>query len=878
MDAVFLKLLNMSITASWLILAVVVLRLLLKKAPKWVSCALWVLVGLRLVLPFSFESVFSLIPSAQTVSPDIIYSQTPGITSGIPAINDALNPIISGSFAPIPEASANPLQIWTAVASYVWLIGIAAMLLYAATSYLRLRRRVKASIHVRDNLWICDDIKTPFILGIFKPRIYLPSGMGEATEAHVVAHENAHLKRRDHLWKPLGFLLLAVYWFNPLCWLAYILLCRDIELACDEKVIRGMEKGDVLAYSEALLSCSVPRRMVMACPLAFGEVGVKERIKTVLNYKKPAFWVIVAAVTACIVVAVCFLTNPKESRVFPMKVKNLSDLNPQYITDSIASIVGTNDGSELNVNADQFSLELSSDFTFDDINVIRFFYTQNRDTVSAQLSFSLDGESSYVTESTDWPEQNRVFKLLHYLEALEYLPQEQIRQLSPTADRYMVEFRDDGSPDDFERTITYTSQGVDAVDGWYIHLELQPLHAVDGAYQGTSGEVIQLFYGSTDYAAMLSLNDVPTLSKKGENLTWSDFDGYVYTETGSGLYIRVYEIDEQFSLMIGGGSTDEAPMYIRLVSNADQDDYIDIRTENVENFIAEHGGSVSTVGSADSPERVTQTADPLDAAVSAAILAHNQNGYQESNFACESHVTLATVSATPTVGQNTHEITVYTMTLYQEYELTVAGIKELWGGHVPTALTFKLSEDGTYTLTEYWEPRDGSYYAPDIRDKFPADIAENALDTQKYILEQMQNCYAQAVEYGKIDTNAVVEQLLEIIISSPTSSSNPGDYIDAHPIEYRELTYYGDYTLKYVFGEYLKGGQTDLRGWIMMYACMDVISSTGEANHPLENVVLTGQDWFDGFRSYADVLSRNNSAEDMQKFYPASWLLLQMIG
>lgn len=312
MDSVFLKILNMSITASWLILAVVALRLVLKKAPKAIICALWTIVAIRLICPFSFESTFSLIPSTETISQDILYSQTPGITSGIPAINSVVNPVITGSLAPEVGASVNPLQVWTIVASCVWVVGVAAMLGYAVVSYLRIKKKVREGTPLRDNIWLCDHIDTPFILGVLHPRIYLPSAMGDAQSDYVVAHENAHLKRHDHWWKPLGFLLLAIYWFNPLCWLAYVLLCRDIETACDEKVVKDWDAHNKKAYSEVLLSCSVPRRMVAACPLAFGEMGVKERIKTVLNYKKPAFWIIVVAVVTCIVVAVCFLTDPKD--------------------------------------------------------------------------------------------------------------------------------------------------------------------------------------------------------------------------------------------------------------------------------------------------------------------------------------------------------------------------------------------------------------------------------------------------------------------------------------------------------------------------------------------------------------------------------------
>ena len=312
MSGIFLKLLNLSISASWLVLVVLALRLVLKRAPKWVNVLLWGMVALRLMLPFSIESALSLIPSAETLSPETVrFDPAPTITSGVEFIDNAVNPSLSESFAAAPLASVNPLYVWTYLAGWVWLIGLAAMLLYALVSYLRLRRRVSASIPLRENIYVCDEVPSPFILGIVRPRIYLPSALDETQRGSVLSHERAHLARRDHWWKPLGYALLAVYWFNPLLWLAYTLLCRDIELACDERVLRGMDAGQVKDYSSALLACSVPRRMLAACPLAFGEVGVGARVKNALRYKKPAFWVVAASVIVCIVVAVCFLTNPR---------------------------------------------------------------------------------------------------------------------------------------------------------------------------------------------------------------------------------------------------------------------------------------------------------------------------------------------------------------------------------------------------------------------------------------------------------------------------------------------------------------------------------------------------------------------------------------
>ena len=312
MNELFLKIINMSISASWLVLAVLILRFVLKKAPKWINVLLWGIVAIRLICPFSFESTLSLIPSAETIPLNIGMDTTPTINSGISAINNAVNPIISQSNTPMAGASVNLLQITIGIYEYIWIFGMIALALYTAISYWRLCRKVDTAVRYKDNIFQSENVSFPFVLGIIKPRIYLPFKMNGQYLEHVVAHEQAHICRKDHWWKPLGFLLLMIHWFNPLMWLAYVLLCRDIELACDEKVIKELgneQRGD---YTQALVACSINRRMIAACPLAFGEVSVKERVKSVMNYKKPAFWVIIISVIVCVGVAVCFLTNPKQ--------------------------------------------------------------------------------------------------------------------------------------------------------------------------------------------------------------------------------------------------------------------------------------------------------------------------------------------------------------------------------------------------------------------------------------------------------------------------------------------------------------------------------------------------------------------------------------
>ena len=314
MDDVFLKLVNLSISASWLILAVLVLRVVLKKAPKWVMPLLWGVVALRLVCLFSIESALSLIPSAETIPSEIVTETREPVLYEQATLDIVTNPTLP-SAAEVPVGvSRQQAQVDFNIYSVLWLAGMAALLVHALVSAGKLKRKLATAILLRDNIYESEFVDSPFVFGVVKPNIYLPMHMDEGTAAYVIAHERAHLARRDHWWKVLGYLVLALHWFNPLVWVAYILFCRDIELACDEKVVKGLDGAARADYSQALLSCAAPKRAVAACPLAFGEGNIKTRVKSALHYKKPAFWVAAAAVLAVVIVAVCFLTNPRSER------------------------------------------------------------------------------------------------------------------------------------------------------------------------------------------------------------------------------------------------------------------------------------------------------------------------------------------------------------------------------------------------------------------------------------------------------------------------------------------------------------------------------------------------------------------------------------
>ncbi|MCI9656801.1 MAG: transcriptional regulator [Lawsonibacter sp.] len=722
MGELFLKTLNMSIAASWLILAVVLLRFALKKAPKWIAVLLWGVVAVRLVVPFSFESALSLIPSAETFNAHNIQYETPAISSGIPAVNNAVNPVQGETFATNPAASVNPLYVWTFIVSVIWLIGIAAMLLYAVISYVRVRQSVGESVPYEGDIFLCDHVKSPFILGLVRPKIYLPSSMDAASMEPVIAHEKAHLTRCDHWWKPVGFLILTVHWFNPLCWIAYVLLCRDIELACDEKVIRQMDLNGKKQYSTALLEFSTGRRLVTICPLAFGEVGVKERVKNVLNYKKPAFWLIVVAIIACGVVTVCFATNPKQELPQEQRIDELRSKYPEYF-DLI-----TSKGLEVYV------WQLAKD----------------------SYSFGL------------MPGTNR------------------------------------------EKT-------------------LEELMSLKGA-------------SAAEMALILS----------------------------------TYEIEDENIFVIPWGN----PISSYMVGTGDMEtpEYIN----NIRTMLGLDGVSMGSAGGEDTPtpagpDAADTTISEEQAAIRQAILEHNKSSYPlEYDVACCSFITLETLSATPLAGSSTHKITYYGWALYEQYRATDNGLETTGGSHIPVVLSFDLDERG-YTLTEYWEPRDGSYFAQDIREKFPAHIVEDALHGQKFVLQQTQECYAQAIAATGLDANQVIGSLIETICSSPALSSNPGDYIAEHSIEYRELTYYGRYTLKYCFARFEEGNETGLDGHIMMQACEDIAASWGEALLT-DYVVITGQVWYDAFKSNALGLMEQYAEIELAERYPMSYLLLSMLG
>lgn len=617
--------LRMSISASILVLVVVLLRFLLRKAPKWTICFLWLLVAVRLICPILPESRTSLMPQeaireerlqgVMNIGLPVIEFETPQDHATNQGLEDVGQNVRVGH-------AASPREYLPVF----WAVGVVLMLLYALISFLRLKRRVAVTAKFSDGVLLCDEIDSPFILGIFRPCIYLPSGFDEPQLSYVLAHERAHLKRRDHWWKPLGFLLLSVYWFNPVLWLAYVLLCRDIEMACDEKVICELEREERAAYSQTLLNCSA-HRMLAACPVAFGEVGVKERVKAVLNYKKPAFWIIVTAVAACIVLALYFLTNPGKSfKISRAEVEKVTYFN-MFIGDDCQGELNPNQIDEM---VDRFSgvskANRSSRYEGMTPGYQLCVYLQNGSLIYA---------NGYHANHTNNDTVEIVFHGKRYMvsdpEFAQYL--RNVCSGNNVSQAFYLTIGAEGVKS-IEVKTQYTSGGCQNADGSLYRkgeqVWLEPLsgrndlRGVTVTAIGENGNEIwtaaipntednkgftrltqdgwtisNLANADGASSRRMTLEDVRTLAAKGKALTWEDLRPFEGEDVGSGLFVYRYPINDTFILEARGGSLEEAPMSVLLLAADETDSFrptvgysIDIRTEDIDAFVSAQANKV----------------------------------------------------------------------------------------------------------------------------------------------------------------------------------------------------------------------------------------------------------------------------------------------
>jgi len=919
------KLFNMSLTASVAIVLVILLRLLLKKAPKVISYALWGVVLFRLLCPVSIGSNFSVYnlfdaPAQESgtitsvieyVPSNIVHTEYPSVALPVPGISDVINDALPQGQE---QLVADPLEAPMSFATYAWMIGVLVMAIYSIASYIRLRRKLSVVVPLRDNIFIADDIKSPFVVGLFRPKIYLPCNLGDKEQEYIILHEQHHIKRLDHVMKALAFLALAIHWFNPLVWVAFILASKDMEMSCDEAVIRKIG-GDVRAdYSASLLTLATGRRIIAGTPLAFGEGDTKGRINNLSKWKKPAVWVVIVAVIACIILAVCLLTNPEAKQDLSfLNYENLvsvaaqSDTHPAAKSDDQSRYII--DGPQLAQFLDKASWTAQTGITR---SVQRNTDKNSRSSIHITLNGTylkvFDTDTANIYDPTTG--KDRYYRMTdgdyEKLLAMLSLDNEGTADNAVAGKTYVYEgegimgsftitLYDDGTFTYYEGmassyigvgsweqdgdSITMTDDGhggyglvnhfkldgddlvfVDKDSANFVYVKVQ-----DGEKFHRTGEAFKQndsVNGTVQImpSQKLSLNDVIMLSQKGYELSWRDFEQFQYIETGSGLYIRVYEINEMYELWIGGSWIDEDPVYIYLALADDLDTRIDIRDGGVTDFIGADHSSVL-----------------LSKAINEAILSENKPSKPDGLYHCASFVLLdqKELSGTPTVDSSDHTqmVTVYGLALHQGFGYSGGTFHDVSGSHIPVAITFEIV-GGKYVLKEYWTPRDGSYYVQDVRDKFPDEVEDEALDTQKYILVQKQTCYDQGVRYGGVDTYSAVEHLFEVIESSPATSSRPADYIDAHSIEYRELMYYGDYTLQYIFSKFhLEGNQTGLRGHLMRIALDDLAPEAQLRLH-----AETGQAYFDEWRAGAIRISEQHDMDWIKEHQPAIWLFLRMDG
>ena len=549
LGAALIRLLNMSAAAGALVCVVMLLRALLKAAPKWTRCILWAIVAVQLLCPFTLRSplsVYSLLPRSDAVTGDqvevfragggsekpLLVLDTPQIAGYAPGA-PAASPSPDGSVTAAAQASPS---VYLPAAGAVWLCGLAAMLLYALVSYLALRRSVRASVPLEGNVFLCDGIRTPFILGVLRPRIYLPSALSDAQRSAVLSHETAHLRRRDHWWKLLGWLLLAVHWFNPLIWIAYVLFCRDVELACDEKAVRDMGSAARADYSQALLDCSAPRAAVRACPLAFGEVGIKERIKAVLNYKKPAFWLVLLAVAVCVVVAVCFLTRPRPIRAPDDRVPTVTPTPEPTGAPDLPMHKG--------IDAERARVYLLDDAWYPEKEPFHMF-TLTVDAFAGLFQYYETPISSYIGFGA--------FELRG--DILTVRDGERVN-------RFRIA---DGG-----ETLAWIAEGSD---------NFAFIRLADGATFSLE-------------KTRMTLDDVLALSEKGMALTWEDLLRFEGEDIGSGLFVYRYPIDGTYCLEVRGSAREGAPASALLLHADEAGAFrpsagysLDIRTDDVGAFL-----------------------------------------------------------------------------------------------------------------------------------------------------------------------------------------------------------------------------------------------------------------------------------------------------
>ncbi len=740
----------------------------------------------------------------------------PQVNLGVSSLSEAINGVLPLA---TPMVSVNPLQIWIFIGICVWVMGMVSLIIYSAVSGIRLKRRVNDATLMTDNVYETDSIDSPFVWGLIKPKIYLPVGLSSKEREYVLRHEQAHIARRDHLIKPLAYMALVIHWFNPFMWLAFVLMSRDMEMSCDERVIHRLNVEEKAGYSEVLLRLAINRPILAGNPLAFGESGTKGRIRNVLNYRKPSFWVGTIVIVAVAIVGVCLIANPQQS-IFLPEAEAVQLLQIEQI----------NEGESL--------------------GIIR---TDSTDDIYAVLSALAGAKQSLQLSTNELPETVNYFTV-----KLIMSDEERIIHLYMTGQSYYIEEPYIGvfkSNRDTSIAIAKVYTSHDVVINAGIEYDFTKI-GVDGEVLVTKSTLNEMEYGLAEEIIM----DHAFKSAAWPGVDISSLSDYYLIRQS---FPQKGEIVEYYVfLIVGQPVMQHGPdgFYSRI------DDKLYAKFIELFKVDAVESGDLG-VDTAHNLNNVSE----LDKAISKAIISVNRDSY-EGDYSTEAHTVLG-------INESEHDeeagdiLTAYVVACYMEFDFSDRGIFNTSGGHMPVAITFEKKATGGYVMIDYWMPQDGSGYPISIKEKFPEELYENAIHLQNYIETHMQVCYEQAVAYSDIDIDAEITLLIEAIASSPSVSSNPQAYIEAHESEYRELIYYRNYTLRHCYAQFEQGGQTGLEGHIMAAVCRDILSDSED----IDIMADTGQEWYNEFKSIVQNIHKKNGDDYIEKNMPGAFLLLKMI-
>jgi len=894
MDKVFLTVLNMSLTGAFVIAAICLARLPLKKAPKAISYCLWAVAGFRLLFPFSVKSVFSLLPfNAAPIPTDIGMQNIPRIDSGIPVLNNAVSGVLP---AATPAASANPLQIWTATGAYAWLLGTAVMFIYGVASFIILKRKMRNAACIGDNIYEADNIQSPFVLGVFTPKIYLPPGLSEDEREYIVLHEKTHIRRYDHIVKFAAYFILCLHWFNPFAWIGFILCGADMEMSCDERVLREMGVKTKKAYSLSLLSLAVDRRVIGGSPLAFGEGGIKERVKNVLRFKKPSRVTIIAAAVLVAVLSLGFAMNRADDtglfgKLRPMTMDTVLD-EPNF-SGTITQIfdghitVSANNGEKILASADL--IDVSLDVKLRDSvqewavgDVVRVFYdgavmesypAQLRTVYAIVLLERTEPPRAFLLENaTERQKFERLTSVTLYADGKAILT-------TPVISSYIL-------PDcvyayidtelliyaDIETTFDEDFYGVkngDVIarfkcpddDTIVFVSSAVPLFADEGARYVLS--VPSGARESNGVARIMTLADVRDIAREyGTGLTLGDLRGFIGADIGSGRYIMQYEVDGGYRLTVNAGGFDDPNPIVdfgKVIDGELDENAIDIRYYDVDKYIEngtrelvrplpgtrETAPSGSLLSSAWTPLSDLPADFSAQQAVDGGSIYVDIHGKIYNEGVADRFY--SDVISGGAAFMRTAQYTIEGDTIFTDYQydgktftVTRDTTRDKFGPQEITAFTYKY-------LVPYGHGTPIGYYLSNT---------ENIYTETGAFIEKL--CYIPPPSGGNLsqtlpeqDEDAalfiiaeIIEHNLDILTSSPSLSSNSNDYIDAHRAEYEEIVALGNDALKYMYSLFDKGGQTGLRGHIMASACRDILGLKFEYGHDTD---MVGQKWYDSY-------------------------------